>query len=130
MVFGLSKGSNLSRVSKNYPREAGYGHWRWQRVSAVITLLLMGYFTYLMISIGSLDYAGARTFVATPHQGIALSFLVAAGLFQAALGVQMIIEDYVPLASGRAILVSLARGIFCTAALASFASISLVAGWI
>lgn len=130
MAVGLGKGSSLARVSENHPRETGYGHWRWQRISAVITLLLMVYFTYLMISIGPLDYAGASNFVATPHQGIALSLLVAVGLFHAVLGVQMIIEDYVPFASGRATLVNLIRGIFFTAALVSIFSVGIVAGWI
>ena len=65
----------------------------------------MVYFTYLLASLGPLNYPEARSFVATPHHGIALGLLVIVGLFHAALGVQMIIEDYIPLASGRLVLV-------------------------
>lgn len=111
-------------------REAGYGHWRWQRISAVITLILMVYFTYLMASLGPLNYLEARSFVATPHQGIALGLLVLVGLFHAALGMQMIIEDYIPLASGRLALVMMARGVFAIASLVSLIAVGHIMGWV
>ena len=114
--------------SAAHARESGYGHWRWQRISAVITLALMVYFTYLMASLGSLDYMEARSFVATPYQGIALGSLVVVGLFHAALGVQMIIEDYIPLASGRLVLVMIARVIFLIASLLSLFAVGLIMG--
>ena len=111
-------------------RESGYGHWRWQRISAVITLILMVYFTYLMASLGPLNYPEARSFVATPHQGIALGVLVIVGLFHASLGVQMIIEDYIPLASGRLLLVMVARVVFIIASLVSIVAVGLIMGWV
>ena len=111
-------------------RESGYGHWCWQRISAVITLILMVYFTYLMASLGPLNYAEARSFVATPHQGVALALLVIVGLFHAALGMQMIIEDYIPLASGRLALVMMARGIFAIASLVSLVAVGHIMGWV
>ena len=111
-------------------RGSGYGHWRWQRISAVITLILMVYFTYLMASLGPLNYLEARSFVATPHQGIALGLLVIVGLFHAALGVQMIIEDYVPLASGRLMLVMVARMVFIMASLVGIVAVGLIMGWV
>ena len=113
-----------------HPRESGYGHWRWQRISAIITLILMVYFTYLMASLGPLSYSEALSFVATPHQGIALGLLVIVGLFHAALGVQMIIEDYIPLASGRLALVIMARGVFAIASLASLIAVGHIMGWV
>ena len=113
-----------------YQRESGYGHWRWQRISAVITLILMVYFTYLMASLGPLNYPEARSFVATPHHGIALALLVIVGLFHAALGVQMIIEDYIPLASGRVMLVIVARAVFIIASLVGLVAVGLIMGWL
>ncbi len=85
----------MAHPPARHPRDSGYGHWRWQRISAVITLFLMVYFTYLMASLGPLNYLEAHSFVATPHRGIALGLLMIVGLFHAALGVQMIIEDYI-----------------------------------
>ena len=90
----------------------------------------MVYFTYLMASLGPLSYSEALSFVATPHQGIALGLLVIVGLFHAALGVQMIIEDYIPLASGRLALVIMARGVFAIASLLGLIAVSHIMGWV
>ena len=120
----------MAHPSARHPRESGYGHWRWQRISAILTLILMVYFTYLMVALGPLTYLEARSFVATPHQGIALGSLVIVGLFHAALGVQMIIEDYVPLASGRLALVMMARAVFIIASLVGLVAVGLIMGWV
>ena len=60
-------------VTSKIQREKGYGHWIWQRISAVFTFFLSIYLTYLITSIGALDYTSAHSFVATPHQGVALA---------------------------------------------------------
>ena len=120
----------MAHLPARNPRESGYGHWRWQRISAVITLILMVYFTYLMASLGPLNYMEAHSFVATPHRGIALGLLMIVGLFHAALGVQMIIEDYIPLASGRLALVIMARGVFTIDSLASLIAVGHIMGWV
>jgi succinate dehydrogenase / fumarate reductase membrane anchor subunit len=120
----------MTQISPKHPREPGFGHWRWQRISAVAALGLMLYFTYLVAAIGPLDYSAAIAFVAAPQHAAALAILVIAGLFHAALGVQMIIEDYIPLASGRLALVAIARGVFAIAAMASLVSVGMIAGLI
>ena len=130
MVGSVARGRIMAQISAKNPREPGFGHWRWQRISAVATLGLMLYFTYLVASMGPLDYSAAMAFVAAPQHAVALAILVIAGLFHAALGVQMIIEDYIPLASGRLALVTTARGVFAIAAMASLVSVGMIAGLI
>jgi len=130
MVGSVARGRIMAQISAKHPREPGFGHWRWQRISAVATLGLMLYFTYLVASMGPLDYSAAMAFVAAPQHAVALAILVIAGLFHAALGVQMIIEDYIPLASGRLALVTTARGVFAIAAMASLVSVGMIAGLI
>ena len=120
----------MAQLHARHRRESGYGHWRWQRISAVITLILMVYFTYLMASLGPLNYMEAHSFVATPHRGIALGLLMIVGLFHAALGVQMIIEDYIPLASGRLALVVMVRGVFAISSLVSLIAVGHIMGWV
>ena len=130
MAGSVARGRIMAQISAKHPREPGFGHWRLQRISAVATLGLMLYFTYLVASMGPLDYSAAMAFVAAPQHAVALAILVIAGLFHAALGVQMIIEDYIPLASGRLALVTIARGVFAIAAMASLVSVGMIAGLI
>ena len=42
----------------------------------------------------------------------------------------MIIEDYIPLTRGRLVLVTIARGVFAIAAMASLVSVGMIAGLI
>ena len=130
MAGSVARGRIMAQISAKHPREPGFGHWRWQRISAVATLGLMLYLTYLVASMGPLDYSAAMAFVAAPQHAVALAILVIAGLFHAALGVQMIIEDYIPLANGRLLLVTIARGVFAIAAMASLVSVVMIAGLI
>ena len=130
MAGSVARGRIMAQTLAKHPREPGFGHWRWQRISAVATLGLMLYFTYVVVSMGQLDYSAAMAFVAAPQHALALVILVIAGLFHAVLGVQMIIEDYIPLGSGRLVLVTIARGVFAIAAIASLVSVGLIAGLI
>ena len=130
MVRSVDRRRIIAQISAKNPREPGFGHWRWQRISAIVTFALMLYFTYLVASIGPLDYSAAMVFMASGQHAVAVGILVITGLFHAALGVQMIIEDYVPLASGRLVLVTIARGVFAIAATASLVSICIVAGFV
>ena len=82
-------------------RIPGVAHWRWQRFSAVVVLCLMAYFVILLAAMGGQDYAGATALVAASHNALALALLVIAGLFHGAMGLQVVIEDYVSIAGGR-----------------------------
>ena len=128
MAGSVARGRIMAQISAKHPREPGFGHWRWQRISAVVTLGLMLYLTYLVASMGLLDYSAAMAFVAAPQHAVALAILVIAGLFHAALGVQMIIEDYIPLASGRLALVMIVRAVFIIASLMGLVAVGFIIG--
>ena len=106
----------------NKPDASAVPHWKWQRVSAIVTLPLMVYCVYLLGGLATLDHDAARALIASPSAAVPLAALIAVGIYHAALGVQVIIEDYVPLASGRNGLIMFAR-----VALGGIALISLVA---
>ncbi len=106
----------------NKPHASAVSHWKWQRLSAIVTLPLMVYCVYLLGGLATLDYEAARRLVATPTTSLPLAVLIGAGIYHAALGVQVIVEDYVPLASGRNGLIILVR-----VALGGIALVSLIA---
>ena len=108
-------------------RISGVQHWRWQRYSAAAMLVIMGYFVYVMATLGTLDYAGAVGFVSTPLHAIGLTAMVVIGLFHASLGLEVVIEDYVPLKKGRTILIYSVKGVLAAIALACFCSIIVTA---
>jgi succinate dehydrogenase / fumarate reductase membrane anchor subunit len=115
--------ANCVMSGKSYnPTGSAVPHWKWQRISAIMTLPLMIYCVYLLAGLASLNYEAARLMVAAPSASLPLAVLIGVGIYHAALGVQVIIEDYVPLASGRNGLIMLTR-----VALGGIALVSLFA---
>ena len=104
------------------PHRSAVPHWKWQRVSAIMTLPLVVYCVYLLGGVATLDYDAARALIAAPTTSLPLAALICVGIYHAALGVQVIIEDYVSLESGRNKLIILAK-----IALGGIAFVSLIA---
>ena len=82
----------------------------------------MVYCVYLLGGLEFLDYEAARQMVAAPTTSLPLALLIGVGTYHAALGTQVIMEDYVPLASGRNGLI-----VFVRVALGGIALVSLTA---
>ena len=101
---------------------SGVPHWKWQRYSAIVTLPLMVYCVYVLGGLATLDYEAARQLVGAPTTSLPLSVLIGVGIYHATLGVQVIVEDYVPLESGRYKLI-----MFLKFVLGGIALVSLIA---
>jgi len=111
----------------NRRRVPGVGHWRWQRYSAVIVLLLMMYFVVMLASLGRLDHAGAVALVGHPANAAALAGLVAIGLWHGVLGLQVVIEDYISVPGGRHVVLGIVRVVMGLIGAASLWAIARVA---
>jgi succinate dehydrogenase / fumarate reductase, membrane anchor subunit len=87
--LGLVRGSGSAK--------SGAGHWRWQRITAVLLLPLGLWFvgtTIYLIELG-FDHSVFRAW-ASEHGNAMLLILFAGALFHhAQLGLQVVIEDYV-----------------------------------
>ena len=70
-------------------------HWWMQRVSAVALLPLGLWFAYGLLTLGGFDYATVVAWVREPVTSILLVLLVLAVGYHSALGIQVVIEDYV-----------------------------------
>ncbi|HUQ53203.1 MAG TPA: succinate dehydrogenase, hydrophobic membrane anchor protein [Gammaproteobacteria bacterium] len=70
-------------------------HWWLQRVTAVALLPLGLWFAYGLLTLPGFDYASVAAWVQRPVTSISLILLVVAVGYHSALGVQVVIEDYV-----------------------------------
>ena len=73
----------------------GTHHWIVQRLTAVALIPLVIWFAYSVATqIGS-DYAAVVQWIALPWNTVLLVSFLATGFWHSALGVQVVIEDYV-----------------------------------
>jgi len=75
--------------------KTGTGHWWWQRVTAVLLVLLVPWLVGLLVSLVGADVDAARAIIARPWNAIPLAALVVAAFWHGKLGMQVVIEDYV-----------------------------------
>jgi len=70
-------------------------HWWLQRMTAVALLPLGLWFAYELLTLASFNYATVVAWVREPLTSILLILLVVAAGYHSALGVQVVVEDYV-----------------------------------
>ena len=75
--------------------KTGTGHWWWQRVTAVLLVLLVPWLVGLLVSLVGADVDAARATIAKPWNAIPLAALVVGAFWHGKLGMQVVIEDYV-----------------------------------
>ena len=73
----------------------GTHHWMVQRLTAVALIPLVLWFVYGIASNFSADYVSVVQWIALPWNTVLLVGFVAAGFWHSALGVQVVLEDYV-----------------------------------
>jgi succinate dehydrogenase / fumarate reductase, membrane anchor subunit len=76
--------------------QSGVGHWWSQRVTAAALVLLGVWFVVTVLSLLHADYASARAVVARPWNAVLLIAFVLTAFWHAVLGLQVVVEDYVP----------------------------------
>jgi succinate dehydrogenase / fumarate reductase membrane anchor subunit len=74
---------------------SGVHHWWVQRVTAAALVLLGIWFVILVLRLLGADYATARATLAQPWNALLMIAFVLATFWHAALGLQVVIEDYV-----------------------------------
>jgi succinate dehydrogenase / fumarate reductase membrane anchor subunit len=92
----------LNRVLGLGTGEGAGEHWWVQRLTAVALLPLGLWFAYALLTLPGFDYATLVAWVQRPVTSIMLILLVVAVGYHSSLGVQVVIEDYVPGKGARA----------------------------
>jgi len=86
--------SDLARVRGLGSAKEGVHHWWMQRLTAVALIPLAIWFVAALISHTGAGYDAASAWLASPVVFGIMVLLVAATFYHAALGLQVIIEDY------------------------------------
>ena len=85
----------LTRARGLGSAKEGTHHWMAQRISAIALVGLTIWFAYALIRLAGADYVQTLAFLSSPIQSTLLILTVGAGFWHAALGLQVVIEDYV-----------------------------------
>lgn len=85
----------LGAVLGSGSARTGVEHWWSQRVSAVASALLGLWFIYSLLTLPALDRAGLIAWLADPVSATLMLLFLLATFWHSALGVQVVIEDYV-----------------------------------
>jgi succinate dehydrogenase / fumarate reductase membrane anchor subunit len=85
----------LGTVLGSGSARAGVEHWWSQRVSAVAAAVLGLWFIYSLLTLPALDRAGLIAWLADPVSATLMLLFLLATFWHSALGVQVVIEDYV-----------------------------------
>lgn len=75
--------------------KSGTGHFWWQRVTAVVLVLLVPWLLGTLVSLVGADLAQVHAVFSRPYNAILMALLVVALFWHAKLGIQVVIEDYV-----------------------------------
>jgi succinate dehydrogenase / fumarate reductase, membrane anchor subunit len=116
-------GSDLGRVRGLGSAKEGVQHWWLQRLTAVALVPLVVWFLIGLVAHSGADHAAATQWLASPVTLGLFLVLLGAGLWHLALGMQVVIEDYVHREGLRLALVVLVK--FGCIALALAGAISL-----
>ncbi len=73
----------------------GLHHWWAQRVSAVALIPLTIWFVASIVALAGADHAAVSAWIGNPIVAVLLVLLVAAALYHAQLGMQVVYEDYI-----------------------------------
>lgn len=107
--------------------KSGTGHFWWQRVTAIVLLVLVPWLVGTLVSFIGADLFTVQIALAKPFNAILLALFALALFWHAKLGVQVVIEDYV---HNRAVEITLQllNTFFCVlGALAAIYSIAKIA---
>ena len=91
----MSLRTPLGKVLGKGSAKDGTEHWWLQRVTAVALLFLGGWFLLSLFRVDDFTHATIYAWAGQPFNGVMLLLLAVALTWHSALGVQVVIEDYV-----------------------------------
>jgi succinate dehydrogenase / fumarate reductase membrane anchor subunit len=85
----------LARARGLGAAHGGVGHWKAQRLTAISNAVLVLWFVFSAVALAGASYGEVRAWLASPLAATLMILLVVSVFYHAALGLQVVIEDYV-----------------------------------
>lgn len=105
----MSRESRVGDVLGHGSAREGVHHW-WQLRTTSAALALLGvWFVVAVLTLPDLGYASVTTWAARPFNAILLLLFVVVTTWHSALGLQVVVEDYVPRKGVRLLIIVLLR---------------------
>jgi succinate dehydrogenase / fumarate reductase membrane anchor subunit len=87
--------SRLGRARGLGSAKEGVGHWWGQRLSALALVPLVFWFVLSLVALAGAPHAAVVAWIKGPITAVLLVAMIAAVFYHMALGVQVVVEDYV-----------------------------------
>jgi succinate dehydrogenase / fumarate reductase membrane anchor subunit len=91
----MSLRTPLARVRHLGSAKDGTGHWWAQRLTALALIPLTIWFVASLVNLAGADHAAMAAWMGNPVSAGLMILLVVATFYHAALGLQVVIEDYI-----------------------------------
>jgi succinate dehydrogenase / fumarate reductase membrane anchor subunit len=91
----MSLRSPLGRARGLGSAKSGVHHFWVQRLTAIALIPLTLWFVFSVAQLAGADYGAVKWWVSHPSVAVTLALFLAVSFYHAALGVQVVIEDYV-----------------------------------
>ncbi len=125
----MSLRSPLSQARGLGSAKEGVGHWWVQRLTAIALIPLSLWFVVSVARFPLLDYATMIAWIKAPLVAVALVLFFVAMIHHAALGVQVVIEDYVGNEGTKLVSIVLVKfALYAVAAASVFAVLKIAFG--
>lgn len=119
--------SGLGRVRGLGSAKEGVNHWWSQRVTAIALVPLTLWFIASVILLAGADHATVSAWIARPINTVLLLCLLGATFWHAALGLQVVIEDYIHAERMKLAVLLAAKGVLVIGALTGIVAVLRVA---
>ena len=104
--------TELGKVRGWGAAHTGTTHFWMQRLTAFANIPLFVFFIVLVVSLVGKDYATVREALANPVVVVVMALMILSGIYHMKLGMQVILEDYLPNEAARVFMLTL-NTFFC-----------------
>ena len=119
----MSMQTPLAKVRGLGSAKEGFHHWWAQRLTAIALVPLSLWFIYSLVCVAGAEYADAVAWLGQPMNAVFMLLFVFSLYYHAALGLQVVIEDYIESECKKIACLILVKFLICLAGLSAAISV-------